>query len=127
MASNRCIKNLLKLICLLQENSEDNCSLDDSCSKPFLGPNVNCICFNTRVINLFTKNGNLLTATYLDKNNVEQSSSLFRVTKIKDDCCTLLILNKENDDFLSTNQSITVNLKCICAIKCVTDAVVENL
>lgn len=127
MATNRCIKNLLRFIHLLQENSENRCRFDEGCGKHFLGPHCNSICYNTRVINLYTRNGNLLTATYLDNNNLEASSSFFRVEKINDDCVTLLILRKDNGNYLSTNNFITVNLKCICAIKCIVDVVVENL
>ena len=55
MAFNRCIKNLLKLIAMLQDNSVNNHVLENRCTKPFLGPNATCICYNTRVINLYNK------------------------------------------------------------------------
>ena len=44
MTTNRCIKNLLKLIALLQDNSKDDCCFEEGCTKPFLGPTINCIC-----------------------------------------------------------------------------------
>ena len=53
MKSNKCIRNLLKLINLLQNNSINNCSMNDGCTKPFLGPSINNICYNTRVITLY--------------------------------------------------------------------------
>lgn len=127
MATNRCIKNLLKLINLLQENSQNKIKNNDGCLKPYLGPTYEAICYNTRVITLYTKNGNLFTTTYLDENNIEVSSSLFRVEKVNDNCATLLILREENGTYLSTNNFITVNLNCVCAIKCIIDTVVENL
>ena len=40
MTTNRCIKNLLKLICLLQENSQDECCIEEGCTKPFLFNNL---------------------------------------------------------------------------------------
>lgn len=127
MATNRCIKNLLKLICLLQQNSENKCCLEDGCTKPFLGPTKNNACYNTRVITLYTKNGTLFTSTYTDDHKNVQTSSLFRVEKVHDDCATLLILTEDYGTYLSTKQYITVNLKCICALKCISDVVVENL
>lgn len=127
MASNRCIKNLLKLICLLQNNSNNKCKLDDGCTRPFLGPSNNFYCYNTRVITLYTRNGSLFTTSYLDSDNNQVSSSLFRVAKVEDDMAVLLILTEDNNEYLSTNNYITVNLSCICAIKCIADVVVQNL
>lgn len=127
MAGNYCIKNLFKLIDLLQQNSLNKCCLEDGCSKPYLGPTINNVCYNTRVITLYTKNGTLYTTTYLDDNNNLQTSSFFRIEKIHDDCVTLLVLRKENESYFSTNQYVTVSFKCICAVKCILDVVVENL
>lgn len=127
MALNRCIKNLLKLICLLQDNSNNNCPTNDGCTKPFLGPTANCICYNTRVVTLYNKRGTLFTASYLDDSGNIQTSSLFRVEKVDGDCTTLLILSEEDNNYLSTNKYITVNIGCICAIKCIEDVVVSNI
>ena len=117
MKNNNCILNLLKLIILLQNNSSDRYSCDSSCSKPYLGPSLNCICYNTRVITLYTKDGSLFTAPY----NSSNESSYFRVNNIDNNCVTLLILRRDGDSFFSTNEKITVNINCICAIKCITD------
>ena len=125
--ANRCIKNLLKLICLLQDNSENSNCLEEGCSKSFLGPNINCICYNTRVITIYNKNGSLFTTTYIDEDNVTQTSSLFRVERVLEDTCVLRILSEIDGDYVSTNNFITVNLGCICAIKCLDDVVIENL
>lgn len=126
METNNCIKNLLKLICVLQNNSKNLTCLDEGCTKPFLGPSVTDICYNTRVITLYNKQGTLFSANYFD-NDVINSSSIFRVLNVTDDCCTLLILNNIDGEFFSTKQSITVKLSCICAVKCLEDAVVSNL
>ncbi len=126
MRTNHCIRNLLRLIHLLQENSVNTHCLEDGCTKPYLGPTINQICYNTRVITLYTKNGTLLSSNYIDNGNMI-SSSFFRVEKVFDDCVTLRVLAVDGDDYISTNSFITVNLGCICAIKCVVDTVVENL
>lgn len=128
MTTNSCIKNLLRLICLLQENSKDECCIEEGCTKPFLGPTINCICYNTRVITLYNKRGSLLTGNYIDTNNINQTSSLFRVENVKDNCVVLRILYKDNsNNYVATNSFINVNLGCICAIQCIEDAVVSNL
>ena len=127
MTTNRCIKNLLKLICLLQENSQDECCIEEGCTKPFLGPTINCICYNTRVITLYNKKGTLLTGSYLNSNGQSEVSSLFRVEHINDNCVTLRVLYKDNNNYIASNSFINVNLGCICAIQCIEDAVVSNL
>ena len=120
--ANRCIKNLLRLICLLQENSENICQNND-CTRPFLGPGLNNICYNTRVITLYNKNGELFTAAYID-NTTEQTSSFFKVVSINDNTATLLILSENDGIFSSTNNYITINICCICAIRCITDTLI---
>lgn len=126
MKSNKCIRNLLKLINLLQNNSINNCSMNDGCTKPFLGPSINNICYNTRVITLYKKNGDIFSTTY-NNNDVYVSSSFFRVNNLTDDCVTLLILEESEGNYYSTGQFITLNIGCICAIKCIDDVVVNNL
>ena len=127
MQTNNCIKNLLKLIHVLQDNSKNLSCLDEGCLKPFLGPSLVDTCYDTRVITLYTKNGELFTANYYDDNNVVNMSFLFRIQKVDDDCCTLLILVNDGDEYISTRQTITVKISCICAIKCIEDTVVTNL
>lgn len=126
MKTNSCIKNLLKLICVLQNNSEDIHTCNTGCTRPFLGPDVNAICYNTRVITLYNKQGDLFTTTYSDNGSINTSSN-FRVLDVNDDCCTLLILSSDDGEYVSTRQSIIVNLNCICAVKCKGDFVVNNL
>ena len=127
MTTNRCIKNLLKLIALLQDNSLDECCVEEGCTKPFLGPTINCICYNTRVITLYNKKGTILSANYMDSSNVMQTSTLFRVHKVDDDCVTLRVLYRDGFNYVASGSFINVNLGCICAIQCIEDAVVSNL
>lgn len=124
---NNCIKNLLKLICLLQKNSRNNCCLEDGCAKPFLGPINRGCCYNTRVITLYNKDGSIFNTNYIDNNGNTQNSSLFRVEKVFDNCATLLILQKIDNNYLSTKQTITVKLDCICAIHCIDDVIINCL
>ena len=57
MKNNNCIKNLLRLILLLQRNSVSSNCLESGCSRAYLGPSFNFICYNTRVITLYRKDG----------------------------------------------------------------------
>ncbi len=126
MKENHCIKNLLRFIDVLQKNSVDRVCLEDCCSKPYLGPAINGKCFNTRVVTLYNCKGDLFSSEYSYNGNIATSST-FRIQDIHDNCCTLLILNNENGTYSSTGQYITVDISCICAVKCLSDEQICNL
>lgn len=126
MSTNLCIANTLKLINVLQNNSRNLCNYDCSCTKPFLGPSISMVCYNTRVITLYSKDGSLISYDYIDNDEI-LTSSTFRVQNIDGNCCTLLILKFSNGVYSSTGQTVTVDLNCICAIKCLEDVVVNNI
>ena len=120
MKTNICIRNLLKFIWVLQRNSCETADSTDNCSKCFLGPSISFGPYNTRVITLYTKNGQLFEFPFY-VNGQTNMSSYFRIQDIDDECCTLLILNNVNGQFLSTGQTIKVRLVCIGAVKCIND------
>ena len=120
MNTNTCIKNLLKFICVLQNNSTDISCITNNCTKPFLGPSISSECYNTRIITLYNKNGELFRSNFIDNDTISYSS-YFRIQEVDDDCCTLLILQENNNEFVSTQQTITVKIGCICAVKCIED------
>lgn len=127
MKNNRCIANLLKFINLLQINSTTKSGQDLSCKRPFLGPICETVCYNTRPITLYKKNGELFETTYT-YNNETRNSSIFRIENIFDNCVKLLILQQNQDNtYTNTNSYITINLNCICAVKCLQDTMVENI
>jgi len=119
MSKNSNIKNLLKFIGVLQSNSLNLCSNDHGCVKSFLGPSFTTSCYNTRVITIYTKTGDLFRAQY-DVNPSSQSE-YFRVLNVNDDCCSLLVLTRNGDTFVSTGHTITLNINCVCAVKCIVD------
>ena len=80
-----CLGKLLKVIDILQRNASGNDCFDESCTRPYLGSSPNIICFNTRPVTFYTRNGNIFTTTYT-LNNVTNTSSTFRVESV-DDCC----------------------------------------
>ena len=122
MENNYCIYNLLKLICLLQENSTSACSFQNECQKPFLGPTTVNPYYNTRVVSFYKKDGTLFT-TDIDGN----TSSYFRIMNVENNSVTLLILINNDNTYTTTNQLITINISCICAIRCIEDIYLTNL
>lgn len=120
MKTNICIRNLLKFISVLQKNSCDASYSIDNCSKCFLGPSISFGSYNTRVITLYTKAGQLFESPFYINDEI-RNSNYFRIQDVDDDCCTLLILDNSTGQFLSTGQTIKVKLACVGAIKCIDD------
>ncbi len=126
--SNNCICDILKKICLLQKKIDKPHELDD-CAKKELGrTEENCLLF-TRPIMLFCCDNTLFNVKIDDT-----YSSLFRVEKITDCCAVLRILicipssplNNHNLSIITTDNFITINTKCFCAIKCLNDVYLDN-
>ena len=127
-----CIGDVLSLILKLQ-NISDECELTLGCDKPFLGPNPNLVCFNTRPVQLFRcLDGNIWTLPYT-LNGTSGESSIFRIENIECDCATFRILTTNpdttnvNSPYVSTDSFFTINLNCVSAIRCLPDVVVQNI
>ena len=59
-------------------------------------------------------------------------SNVFRVDKIDGCCCTFRVLANNPDDatnatipYVATNSFFTMNLSCVCALRCLPDTFVE--
>ena len=113
MSTNYCIKNILKVICLLQKNSVNNHSNQH-------------LCFNTRVLSFYLNDGTLYSTSYLNTNK-NYISSLFRVMEVHDNYCKVLILEQNGSTYSSTKRFLTIDLKCIGAIRCILDVNINNL
>ena len=124
MKVNNCIKNLLKFICVLQQNSNELTCSSTNCTKPFLGPSIQGVCYNTRVITLYNRLGELFTTNFYFNNEL-RNSSYFKVHDVDDNCCTLEILESVDNTYTSTGQTIIVNINCICAVKCIEDVYIN--
>ena len=108
-----CISEILNNIIRLQKNSFQSCCQDGGCDRPFLGPEE-IICYNTRPISLYNCTTGAIWGV--------DGSSIFRLESIDDCCCTCRILNFENGTYTSTNEFFTININCISAVKCYSDA-----
>ena len=132
MENNNCLANILNVINILQNNAEKIECQDNSCTKPFLGPNTNILCFNTRPITLYRCDNSLVTLNYTNANNEELTTTIFRIENVNNDSVGVLLLEQTTDEegnitYLNTNTYATINLKCICAIRCLNDAIVDNV
>lgn len=132
--NNCCFTKTLKLIDVLQRSSEQDECFDNTCSRPFLGVNIPSLCFNTRPITFYGCNNNLITVNYTAVINGETltgESSIFRVEKVDDGCLTVSVLipNPDTNDtlrpYVTTNNTATINLSCVCVLKCLPDTIVD--
>ena len=142
--SSNCICDILKVILVLQQNAcPDNCL--DSCDRPMLGGGPNCLVCNTRPVMLYTCCGNGTPwAMPIDKDNnnvcsntevsacCNDCSNVFRVEKLDGNCATFRVLAYNHQEsycnsmpFTSTNSFFTMDLSCVCAIKCLNDTYVD--
>ncbi len=123
----------LELILMLQQKGED-CNVPNGCSKPFLGPDATGICLNTRPITFYSCcNNNLWTMPYT-LNGINNSSSVFRIENLDDNCATFRVLapNPNTSEvgtfpYIATNDFFTINLNCVGVLKCLGDTYVSGL
>ncbi len=118
MRCNNCILNLLKVIDLLQRNSSNDCSFEFGCDKPYLGPTASSVCYNTRPISLYKKDGSIFSV-----NNY----TVFRVEKVENDCVVLQALSGTSPNFSATGEFVTISAKCFCVIRCFPDTSITCL
>lgn len=137
---SKCIAEILKVICILQQNANcSECCLE-TCDRGFLGNSTNCVSCNTRPIMLYTCSGNGTNPWTMPttRENVTcgdvgvTCSSVFRIEKIDENCATFRVLAANPDaeaaalsPYIATNSFFTMNLGCVCALKCLNDTFVE--
>ena len=131
----KCIAEILTVINILQDNASccgDTCL--DSCDKGFLGNSSTCLSCNTRPIMLYTcgSNGVALSLPISKDPNETVTSNVFRVEKIDGCCATFRVLAPNPDTtevatipYVATNSFFTMNLECVCVLRCLNDTCVE--
>ena len=121
-----CLHDILKRIVLLQKQDYDNeCFV--GCDKPYLGPACSTICYNTRPIMLYNCcTGNAWSFPYTI-GDTSATSTIFRAENIDECCCTCRVLapGTTAGTYQATNDFFTIDLKCVGAIKCLTDVFVD--
>ena len=134
-----CIGEILSVINTLQQNAECNDTCLETCDRGFLGCGNTVVNCNTRPVVLYTCSGNGTPWTMpTTRENVVcgdegvTCSNVFRVEKIDGCCCTFRVLADNTDPatsatipYVSTNSFFTMNLNCVCALRCLPDTFVE--
>lgn len=135
--SCRCIAEILAIINVLQQNACTAETCLDTCDRGFLGCGTNSLNCNTRPVMLYLSNGTPLSMPTTKDNTVcgtdtTNCSNVFRVEKLDGCCCTLRVLAPNTDTtsdfpYSATNSFFTVNLNCVCCLRCLSDTYVECL
>lgn len=125
---DNCIADILKVILILQQSANQLDSCLETCDRGFLGQQCCPTCYNTRPIMLFTcgSNGVPLSMPISKSPTEETTSSIFRLEKLDDCCatCRVLVVNSDNT-YTATNSFFTINLDCLCIIRCLDDTFIE--
>lgn len=133
---SNCINDVLKVICVLQRNADCGEACLDTCDRGFLGFSPTTFNYNTRPISLYLCGSNSTPlAMPISKDPTETgTSTVFRVEKCDEGCATFRVLTPNTDPetsatipFVSTNSFFTVNLDCVCVLRCLNDTFVENI
>ena len=126
-----CIADVLKVILILQQSVCGNDCCLETCDRGFLGQSSNMF-FNTRPIVLYScGGGNDPIAMPISKDpTVTTTSTVFRLEKLDGCCATFRVLAPNTDTtsvfpYESTNSFFTINLGCVCRIRCLDDTFVE--
>ena len=129
-----CIAEILKVILLLQQSVCQNDTCLQTCDKGYLGQNCATFC-NTRPIVLYTcSSASTPLAMPISKDpSITTTSNVFRLEKLDGNCATCKVL-APNDNASTTgfpytaiNSFFTINLNCVCIIRCLDDTFVDTL
>ena len=134
---SKCISEILTVINILQNNAECADTCLDTCDRGFLGNTVTTFAYNTRPVMLYTAFSNGVTAWTMPTTRDEtgtSTSSVFRVEKVDGNCATFRVLTPNDDPetsptmpYVITNSFFTMNLNCVCAIRCLNDTIIEGV
>ena len=128
----KCISEILNIINILQQNAECGDACLDTCDRGFLGCCATSVSCNTRPVMLYTCCGNgVAWSMPISKEPGETATSdVFRVEKVDGCCATFRVLIPNTDTtepfpFEATNSFFTMNLNCICALRCLQDTHID--
>ena len=134
--SSNSIADILRVILILQQSACPESCLD-SCDRPMLGGGINCLICNTRPVMLYTCCGNgtpwsMPTTKDATTGDTVVTSPVFRVEKLDGDAATFRVLAENPDPtqvatepYVATNSFFTMNLNCVCTLRCLQDTFVE--
>lgn len=121
-----CIFDILRKILILQKQNYDNDNYI-GCDKPFLGPSISNVCYNTRPIQLYNCCTGTAWSFDFTNNGVDSTTNILRVESCDDCCCTCRLLSYDDttSEYTNTNQFVTIDLKCCGAIRCLNDTNID--
>ena len=135
------LSEILEVIIVLQNNASCPLNSIDTCDRPVLGcTEISCVC-NTRPIVLYMCGNNDPLQMPVNKETISceaseeepnPCSNVFRIEKVENNCATFRVLQNNSDTssiypYVSTNSFFTINLNCLCALRCLNDTCVECL
>lgn len=128
-----CIADILKVILVLQQRACGNDSCLQTCDRGFLGQGITLFS-NTRPVVLYTcgSNGTPLAMPISRDPAVMDTSTVFRIEKLDDCCATFRVLAPNTDTasdfpYVATNSFFTINLNCVCILRCLDDTFIETI
>lgn len=126
---NNCMANILNVIKVLQNNASKIDCIDNTCTKPFLGINIPEVCFNTRPVTLYKCDNTPISLNYTNTSGEDAETTIFRVQSVSNNSVGVLLLEEGTDanTYINTNTYATINLNCVCAIRCLNDTIVNNV
>ena len=128
----KCISEILTIINILQQNAECGEECLDTCDRGFLGCCATSVSCNTRPVMLYTCGCNSVPWSMPISKSPDETgtSNIFRVEKV-DGCCAtfrVLVPNTDTEEpypYEATNSFFTINLNCVCAIRCLQDTHID--
>lgn len=131
--NNNGIRDILKTILILQKeaNMPEGCL--DTCDKRCLGTLPSICGYNTRPITLYLCGCcNTRLEMPISRDPAETTTSpVFRIEKLDEDTATFRVLVATTVDevttYTATDSFFTVDIDCICVLKCLADTFVESV
>ena len=73
-----------------------------------------------------------ITLDYTNASGTSETTNVYRVESVTNDSVGVLLLNSTTDangntTYENTNTYATINLDCVCAIRCLNDTIVNNI
>lgn len=122
MNNENCLANILKAINVIQNNTK-KVECDNTCTKPILGEISNS-CFNTRLVTFYRCDNSLISLPY-ELNDIQNNTTIFRIMNVSKNSVNVLLIQDNGDGtYTNTNTFATLNLGCICAIRCIGDTTI---
>ena len=127
---NNNLCEVLQVILLLQQNANCSDACLDSCDRATLGCGTTCVLCNTRPLMLYSCSSGSTPLSFPISRAYDETttSNIFRIEKLDGNTATFRVLTLNEDGSLSaTNSFFTMNLGCLCTLRCMNDTYVETI